>query len=377
MLKFSSSRRQSFLHLMVFYSLVMLFLSYSGSVLPPYLFEQGLTISQQITGKFLLFFSAIIILIIAPKISAIKSWRLALIIQLIYLFLIAYQPSLIKYYLATIISGGFMYFFFVFYNTAHFKLTPKGRTGLSSAIMFTIPTLISVIVPILAGLSASISYSIIWGISLLLFAISFWLTRFQKDFTLNIDLKQGIKGIKPTRAFVLIEGVWEVIFWGIIPIYTLFFISTPLQYGLYLSYLSLIGAITSLFLGKYTDRTQRRAIWLYPLTITLSLLTVALAFSTENSTYWFIVTGIMNAILPIFWKFSTAFFVDAATDMDQAFPAREFLLSVGRAAGFLIVVVCLSLDHQIAPILILGLFFLSFPILLYYRQYVTKSYKYL
>ena len=92
---------------------------------------------------------------------------------------------------------------------------------------------------------------------------------------------------------------------------------------------------------------------------------------------WIILSGAIYAILPIFWKLSTSLMIDLHPQVEHAMPTRELLLSIGRVIGIAIVTTGLLTHHQSLPIATLGCVFLSFPIILYYRQQVAQTHSYL
>lgn len=370
--------KSPYYNLILFYTVYLLFGSFSTSILPTYFFGQGLTLNQMMLGKTIFFSGQIVLLFSLKNLFAKFSWRMALVSSIIYIFLIINLQSLIPFYIGQFINGMSLFFFFVFYNIAHFELTPKDKTGSSSALMFILPSLVSVFAPLVAGYLAQINMIFIWIISTILFVVCYYLVRSQNDFKVVYSIKESLAEIKSTRIFILLEGLWEALPFGIIPIYTLFFIKDPLPFGAYLAYLSLISIIANFLLGRFSDKIRKRIIFLYPITIAIAVTTFLFPISTNSLFLWVILTSVLQFLLPIFWSVSTAFVVDSHADLKKVIPGREIVLAVGRLIGLSLAFLSFTFENQPKYIfLILGLFMLIYPVVLYIRTKVKKSHVYL
>lgn len=370
--------KKQFLWLSAFYISFLWFITFSKSVLPTHFLQQGLNLSQIMLGMLLTFVGQIGLILTVKKLSSKTAWRWALISWLVYIILVITIQSPIQFYLASIIGGFSIYLFYVFYNIAHFEKTPQENRGQSSALMFNIPTLISIIAPLLAGFLSQINILFLWIISIFSFLVAFYTVSIQDNFGINFKVRAAMKELKATRILLLIEGVWESLVIGIIPIYTLYFIKTPLFYGVFLSYFSLVSILANFTLGKLTDRLQKRVIFLYPLTIIMALVTFSFPFATQSITLWIVVAGATGFLLPLFWNISTAMIVDTHPDLRVAMPGRELLLGLGRIIGLSFAF--LSFSYEKSPFLIfivLGIILLLYPVTLYWNMYISKRYQYL
>lgn len=375
-LSISNPRRKYFLNLIVFYSSYAWFRSFSYSVLNPHYYQQGISQHQMIIGDTLYFISAISLILGLRLIFSKKSWKLALITSMIALLLITKINSLYQFYLAAIIGGFSIIFFYIPYNIAHFKLTPKHRTGFSSGILFSLNPLIGLIAPLAAGIIASYSYLYIWILSAVFFFFSFFLSK--KQYNFKINYKISFKEIKPTLIFTILEALWEPLVFSIIPIFSLFFIKSPLKYGIFISYLSLMSIIANLTLGKLTDKLQKRIIFLYPLTIIMAVVTFLFPLALEKIIWWVIITGAIQFFCPLFWNLTTSMYIDTSKDLNTGFVTREFVFSVGRAFSY--VLIAINFYFQPKPTYIfyfLGSVMLLFPIALFYNTKISKRYNYL
>lgn len=371
----SNSRRQLFFNLIIFNVVFSWTDSFSLSVLKPHFLNQGLSIEQMILGTLYSFISTCLLLIFINQISSRLSWRLSFIASFAYILLIVRISNINQFYLASAISGLVVPLFYVAYNIAHYQLTPKHRTSYSSAIMFSIFPIVGLIAPLAAGWLAEMNYFYIWILSGIFFTITFFLTKFQSDFSIHYNLISGFQTIKATRIFLLLQGIWETLAFGIIPIFSLHFIKSPLYYGTFIAYLSLMSVIANLVLGQLSDKLQKRLAFLYPVTILMALATFAFPLVTTNLIFWLILTGIIQFLCPLFWNFSTSYFVDIHPNVLLTMPIRELVLNVGRVLGF--IVLAINFKLQTAPTYIfyfLGLVMLLYPAILFYNtRYVAKS----
>lgn len=371
-------RNKKFISVLILYASYLWFTTFGGSILPTHFLQQGLDFKQMILGKVLIFVSQIVLLLTLTSFWSKKSWRLAMVMIMAYLLLSIKVFNVYQFYFAHILVGFSLFLFYLFYNIAHFENTPKEKRGFSSALMFTLPLVINFFAPLFAGYVASVNMNMLWILSGIFFLVSFFATKLPENFHLSYNVKAAWKEIKTTRWLIFVQGIWEAVLIGIIPIYSLFFIKEPLSYGIYLAYLSLVSIIANLLLGHFTDKAQRRAVFLYPTTLIMVLITFLLDFGTKDLLTWAIVTGVFLFVTPLFWNLSTTITVDAHSNLRLAFPAREIALAVGRMIGLFAVFVSFTLEttpHYI--FFVLGGILLFFPLILFWNTRVSKKYTYL
>ncbi len=264
------------------------------------------------------------------------------------------------------------------YNNLNYQISDTHRTGLSSDILFSVHPIISLFAPLLAGFLAHQSYSWIWVLSAIFYFLTFNLTKYQKSFNINYQIKSSFKAIKSIRVFLFLQGVWEALVFGIIPIFSLFFIKSPLNYGTYMAYLALMGVLANLSLGRLTDKLQKRTIFLYPLTIILGITTLLFPLTLKSIFWWIVITGVIQFFLPLFWNVSTAMAIDSYANIKQVIPIRELLMALGRILGLFLTFINFQFESR--PTIIfyfLGGVMLLYPLILFYNTKVSKKYTYL
>jgi len=371
----SNSRRQLFLNLVIFNVVVSLSDSFSYSVLKPHFASEGLSTEQMILGTLYTFVGACLLMLFVNKISARLSWRLSFIASFLTILLIMRIVSPAQFYLASVVSGLYIPLFHIAYNIAHYRLTPAHRTGYSSAIMFSIFPVVGLVAPLAAGWLAEINYLYVWIFSGIFFLITFLLTKFQTDFPIKYDLSASFQAIKSTRLIVFLQGIWESLPFGIIPVFSLHFIKSPLYYGTFIAYLSLMSVIANLVLGHLSDKLQRRLAFLYPITLLMAVTTFLFPLVTANLVFWLILTGVVQFLCPLFWNFSAAWFVDQHPDHNRSMPIRELVLAIGRIVGLFFAWISFRLEIIPTNIFyLLGAVMLLYPAVLFYNtKHATRS----
>jgi len=377
------SYKSPFFKLLLFYAFCLWLNGFARSVVNPYFLKWGLSLNQILLGICIAFLAQFIFLLMFRKINARNfnahlSWGLSLASFLVFILLIIDLSWTPKFYIASVFSGLTTLLFYIYYNAAHFKLTSQEKVGHSSAIMFSLGPIISILAPLASGFVAGFGYNYIWISSGLLTVVAFFLMKAQKNFTINYSFKEAFNEIRRTRLFIFCEGVWEALPFGIIPVYTLFFLKTPSGYATFLAYLALVSVMANLTLGKYTDKIQKRAVFMFPISIILSAATFLFAFATTNLILWIIAASVLQFFLPLFWSIITAMVVDSHQDIGLAMVGREFFLVGGRVVG--LSAAFISFIFEGTPFIIfffLGLVMLLFPIILLWRTRIKRHYSYI
>lgn len=370
----SNPRRRQFFNLLVFYAAYLWFRSFSTSVLGPHFLQQDVSIPQMVLGSFWFFLAGGLLLLLVKKFSSRGAWMLAIVLAFAALLAVISIKNIWLFYLFNFLLGLNSVLFFIPYNIAHFRLTPGHRTSYSAAILFSVYPVIAFIAPLLAGWLAQRSYSYIWFLSGIFFFLVLWLVKFQSQFKFRLNLRQDLSYIKPTLVFIVLEGLWEAVIFGVIPIFTLYFIQTPLYFGTYLSYLALMSILANLFLGRLSDKLRQRLKFLVPATALLGLATLLLPLAVYRLPLWLLLTGAIEFIAPLFWNFSTAFFVDLQPDSARAMPVREWVFSVARTIGLALVFLNFYLEARPTYIFYLlgGIMFVYIWLLFHSRRRIKS-----
>lgn len=352
--------------------------TFSKSILPTYYVERGLSLNNILFGCLLTFVGQLACILFFRNFSSRRGWQISQVVYFTSVLLIINMVNPAQYYLSTLLSGVGLFFFFTFYNVAHFRETPTEKRGESSALMFVVGPLVGIFAPLLAGATAQLNIILLWVGAAVFFAFSFFQSTRQVDFNLKYSLGDALKEVKSTRFIIFIQGFWEALTFGIIPVYTLFFLKEPLSYGALAAYLAAVGIISNLTLGRLSDKLQKRAIFLYPTTILLALITFLFPFATHDLKLWALVVSAITFLMPLFWNFSIAVVIDSHTNLDLAIPGRELVLAIGRIIGLLVAFISFSIEKEPKYIfIVLGLVMLLYPLSMYWNIRIKKHYSYL
>lgn len=349
--------------------------AFAKTILPPHYLNQGITYQAMIIGMLIVFVTQLLFLISFRAGKAKALWTISFASSLFSLLLVIKIYNVWQFYVSSFMSGISLCSYWVAYNTAYFTHTPKEKTGLGSAIMFSVFPLLSVIAPPIAGYILEVNPLIFWVLSLFFYLLFYLFIDRQEDFSIHYSLRTVFDEIRATRVLLFLEGIWEAMIFVIIPVYSLFFIATPLAYGTFSAYLALIGILANLSLGKLTDKLQKRVLFLYPLTIIMAVVTFLFPMGLSNLMLWLVVTGILNFFVPLFWNISTAMFIDTHTNLQKAIPAREIILALGRIVGVSLVLTGFIVESQPRIIFfILGVVMLWYPLYLFWISRYKKWY---
>ena len=368
-----------FVKLIIFYISFLWASSFLRAIVPPHILSRGIDFKEMTIGLIVLFSGQILLFFFLNKNFPSKlSWFLGMICFLLSVLLVIDVKSANQYYLSSLFNGFLLFLFWVFYNIAHFKSTPKEKIGISSGVMFGIWPLVGVVAPLTAGFLGEINLVIAWAVSLAFITLSAFLIKFQTNFSITFDIKESIKEISSTRLFIFISGVADALNLGLIPIYTLFFIKSALGYGSFLAYLSLLSVFATLLIGRLSDKLQKRIIFLYPVTIVMGAVSLLFTLGTENIIIWIVLSGIISFLVPIFWNISTAMVVDMSPNLEISIPGREITLALGRLLGLSFVLISFMYEQKPFYIfLVLGIIILLYPLLLFWSSKIRKKYHYL
>jgi len=368
---------KNFKNLLIFYLSFLLLFSFSNSIIPAHYLIQGITFKDMALGQILNFVPVILLLFFTKKLLTRNSWIIAIIAYLLFILFLVKIDSRIQFLFARFLGGTIFFYFFLPYNIAHFKFTLKEHIGSSSAIMFSLLPIIGIIAPLLAGLFTKYNVNAVWVVTFIIGIFSIALTKLQKNFKIIINLKESFKEISSTKWLILFEGIWEALIFTAIPIFTLLFIKTYLGYAIFVSYIAAIGAVANLILGKVTDKIGKRAVFLYPITIALGIITLFFPIAIKSYIPWIISVGLINLLISIFWNLSTTIVVDSVSDVTKAMPAREFLLAVGRIVGSIFVLLSIIFETQPKFVfIVLACAIFIYPLIIVWNTKIIKRYKY-
>ncbi|MBM3205354.1 MFS transporter [Candidatus Shapirobacteria bacterium] len=363
------SQRQIILRIYLFFLVFFLATSIGRGFLSLWYVQNGFSYPQLATYFLIDFAIPVIVLIMVKSFSTTKSFLVALISEILLMINVSHFFHPLQIYLAGILAGTTVVFFYVTYNTLFFENTPQDKRAFSSSLYTLAGPVFNIFVPLLVGfISQRWGFPYVFLVSgLILFAALFYI-RFLPKIEFHCRLLESLKQSNRVNFFLLIIGIREAVAFAGIAIFTLFFIRQPLPYGVYLAYLGFLSTGATVLLGFLSDKFKKRTIILYPVSLILAFNLIAIAFTQDLKT-WTILSGALAFISTIAGTFETTLVLDKTQTVSGGMISREFLLGVGRIIGTVFILISLTLfDSLKMGLILIGLAYLLFPLSLWLKK---------
>lgn len=313
---------------------------FSQNLLIFWLFKNGFSFADVVIYYGLTFFVAIICILYFPKHdrSSKKSILLGIIFSLFSFLVLIKIFSSIQLYLSAVLLGLNVLFFWIPNNIMYFKYSSIEKRGTNSGMFFLIMPIIGVTLQPLAGLVAEkFGFEIMFLFGAGLYLLPIFLVRLLPEFKWNLDIKKELSDLKFNWT-IFFQGVSSRINSPLIPLFTLFFIKSPSNFGSFLGYLALVAAIASVLNGYISDKLKSRKYFFYIFTSLAVLSFLPLAF-VSNIYLWGLFAGIASFCLSLANPFWFAFSLDHyhGIGVQKTIVLREVFLNLGYTLGLLLV----------------------------------------
>lgn len=312
----------------------------SQTLLIFWLFKNGFGFSDLIIYSLGVYVVALVGIVFLPKIkmSAKRAMFFGILQSALIVLVLIKINSPLQLYLSAIFSGLNVIFFWIPYNTMFFKFSSESKRGTNSGIYFLITPIIGITLQPLTGIIAEkFGFEIMFLVGAFCYLIPIIFLKFLPDFEWNLNVKEELSKIKFNWA-TLFQGMSSRINYSLIPIFSLFFLKTPKQFGNFFGYLAIITAIASVLNGYISDKIKNRKIFFYFFTSLAVVSFLPLAF-VDNIYYWGIFAGIsslcMNLANPFWLTFNLDHYKEIGVDKTMAL--REFFLNLGYIFTLLVV----------------------------------------
>lgn len=323
-------------HFFLLYALALLFsaiVDFAWSFVPMYFLQNGYTISQLFFYEALFYAFPIITLPLCKKINIRTAIGFSLVLQMVCLTLLASQmPIGWKFFLVGGLRGSALGFFWAALQTGYYEFAQSHKRAVHSANLNMIGPLMDMVLPALSGLfiqHSSINTSLM--IALGLTGVAFLCTLGLPSFTVETPRGTYLHGVKGVRAFFFLEGGIRTATISIIPLLSLSYFTKPEQLGFFLSYLGIFGAVSSLLVAYFSDKINRRRVFLRPITLVVCFSLTA-TFLSENPLHWVIATGVFAFFMQLLMPLSSAAAFDRHHQTATLWLSREFYYNVGRGS---------------------------------------------
>ncbi len=359
-----------------FFLTYLVVVTYNQTLLLLWFAKNGLSYKGMLLHYFLMFLLSLCIFFILQG-RTIGS-RSAFFIGIVASALGVYVASIMTHswsaYIVSLFFGVSGVFFWTTYNALYFKYSNKDEHGFKSGLYFLLSPICAAILAPVAGIVAEkLGYHFLFLSSLFLYLIPLALIFYLPSFIFKFEAKRALAKLE-NRTLVFFQGYNSILSFTFIPIFTLFFISNPLQLGSFFGYLALLGAITALFNSKLSDKLKKRAPFFYFFTILDSISYLPLAF-VKSLVLWQVFAGVNHVTVTLENPFGFALVLDhTELNETETMLGREIYLIFGRLALLAISFLVLWLTNSFKVVLIVAsIGTLLYPLVAYYRKVYLKK----
>ncbi len=349
---------------LVFFSVEALIASFSVA----YLLSRGVSLMQLLIFSIIIFAIPVLQIPFTKKVRAKVFMPLFFVLRAIAFASIVLLPLNIGILVYAVLYGLQTLWFYIPYNYLFFKNNVKHSNGLSASYM-AISKSLGIIMPLLGGwIILKIGYSKFFLAGALLSILSAFIISFLPLPELSINARKGWNALNGIKALLIFEGVFWLGIVVVIPLYTLFFINDPLEFGAFLSYTTFFGVCCALIIGKFMHykNVRRNAAILCSVLLVISI--IALSF-VNNLVAWVVLSSVVIFFSVILSPFFTTVFLKNSKGDASVWAVRDVLLNIGRFIGVGVMILCIYLlDEPKLAIATVGLLFLMYPILLFFKK---------
>ena len=221
-------------------------------------------------------------------------------------------------------------FFWTIYNVLHFKYE-EGSHGIKSGVYFLLIITLGVALTPLAGLVAEkLGFHFLFLSSFFLYSAPFLLSFYMPRFDFRFATFESAKKIEHPML-VAFQGYIFMLTSNVVPIFTLFFITTPLQFGGFLGYLAVFAALAAFFNSRFSDKLKKRTSFFY-LFASINALSYLPLFLSRSFAGWQVFSAVNNFTFGLTRPFDLAMTMDhAKLNLEETMLGREIYLNLGRA----------------------------------------------
>ncbi len=337
-----------------------------------WLSRQGYGFSELLLWQLCVFGSALVCLFLFPKLTmngrrSIFWGVMFSALQFLILIKIFNHSEL---YLSAIFSGLNNVFFWLPYNIMYFKFSHQERRGFHSGMYFLITPIIGVTLMPLAGVMAEkFGFETVFIAGVCAYSIPLLLVSLLPSFDYEINVKKYFYENKFNWT-TFFQGMASRVNSSLIPIFTLFFITTPREFGNFFGYLALMTAVASVINGHISDRIKSRKIFFYLFTSLAVVSFLPLAFSGDSSS-WHIFASIASLCFSLASPFWLTFNLDYYKNIgvEKTMALREMFLHLGYVSGLAVIFLVFYFTSSAkASLAVLSLACLFFPVVSYYQK---------
>lgn len=291
----------------------------------------------------------------------------ALILISLFSLFLPFSPLLVLLIYTIIrISGVIM--FFVPYNILFFRSTDQNKRLRKMTIMWAIGSVVGIIAPIIGGFIFSrLGIGVFVGVAVAILFFALFLTLFIKKEVHAYTFKDVMTQLKGVRTTTMLDGASENISGLLIALYLLTFIKDEFDFGKTLSVIALISVVFSFKLASFSDKYNKRFVFIWPLSLALAAIMISFCF-VHNFLTIIILVILFKFISTLLNPVRSNIILDKIPNVPITWVARDVFLNIGRAVALFIVSVILYLGFLKEAFIFAGLLFAVFPFVVYRKK---------
>lgn len=365
------SRVKAGFFLLLFYSICA---NLSTSFIPFYFKEQGFSLAWIIL-MYAIYASLGMTFVVFFRRFSIRAYLITGFVTFsLGLASLAFLPPNISLYTYAFLIGLNLILFWLPVNYLFFLKSSKETNAVDSSLYMIAPGVIAMVLPLFGAAFAN-SFGYTWLFSLVallyLLPIIFVYKKIPEEKISTLPFLEGVRHFKGLKTITILEGALHHFSGIVIAVYALLFLKTSLEVGYFLSYLGLLGFVIGMLLSRYSDKNQKRKVFIFVLFCLMSLSIFLLPLSKENI-YWFITVGIFSAIYTISLPLRLAVSLDVRVADMSFWRTREFFLNLGRTVTLLLTVFLFTLQQYFLVFALFGCIALAYPFLVNHKLKEVK-----
>jgi len=333
-----------------------------------YLYQQGfpqLEIAAYFTLTYLV---SLITLALLSKIRSKRSLQLGLLFRLISFLLVLKFIVPYQLYLISIVFGIAIELFWIPYNIKFFQFSDSSKHGSMSGTLMFVWLIFNAILPLAAGYVAQqigIRFIFALGVVVLLLAM-LTTSKIKKEFSLAINLRHSLKQLADVKLLFIISGFWRASNWIALPLYTLFFTQSEVEFGGLLALMGVFAAFASLLFAKLSDSTDRVS-FIFPSVLLAASFCIISGFAS-SITQWAVTRALVSFFMAIAAPFDIALVLDHSQDIKQGLIGREFLLAIGYVLAGINALLAILLGSIRYALILAGVIYLLYPLIIKWKK---------
>ena len=306
----------------------------AGSLFEVYFYGLGLSMHEIVATSFFWFLGSLLVMPLFRNIDAKKFMLIGIALSLLGILLLYFFNFKEMGYIYRFVVSVPQFFFWIPFNIIFYEFS-KGRNAQFGALYYSVTPFLTLILPGAAGIVAStLGYGSLFLAAVVLYSITFVLAYvlFEKK-EYEYDLVKSIRAIKGLKTLIFLEGfAAAMVVQVLLETMLLKYADKPLEYGGFISLVTLFSIIASLLTAKFSDASKRRRELVILSAIAFGA-SVIFASTSVSIAQFFIGFALVSFFRAIFFPLPLALIVDNSKNLVETMVGREFMLNAGRISG--------------------------------------------